>query len=76
MEIERIELTNEIVSTRFLLESSSGRLSLLDLGFDRETLIFQLRYLSYLIGYKYVPLQGELGNILIFPKLWIELQNI
>ena len=50
MEIERIELTNEIYSTLCMLEGSSGRMLLMELGFDRENLIFQLGYLSYLIG--------------------------
>ena len=63
-------LTSEIASISCLLERFSGMLLLVDLGFDRETLIFQLSYLSYLIGYKYAPAQGELSNILILPKLW------
>ena len=50
MEIKRMELTSEIASTLCLLEGSFGRLLLVDLGFDKETVIFQLRYLSYLIG--------------------------
>ena len=43
-------LTNEIASISCLLESFSEMLLLVDLGFDKETLIFQLRYLSDLIG--------------------------
>ena len=43
-------LTSEIASISCLLEIFSGMLLLVDLGFDRETLIFQLRYLSNLIG--------------------------
>ena len=50
MEIDRIELTNAIASTCYLLERFFGRLLLVDLGFGRETLIFQLRYLLDLIG--------------------------
>ena len=42
MEIERIELINEIASTWCEIERFSGRLLLVDLGFDRETLIFNL----------------------------------
>ena len=69
MEIERIECTNDIALTLCLLERFFGRVSLVDLGFDRETLIFQMRYLSDIIGYKYAPPQGELSSIIIFPKL-------
>ena len=43
-------LTNEIASISCLLENFSGMLLLVDLGLDKETLIFQLRYLSDLIG--------------------------
>ena len=42
-------LTNEIASISCLLESIPGMLLPVDLGFDREKLIFQLRYLSDLI---------------------------
>ena len=70
MEIERKELMNDISSSQWLFEGFYRRLLLVDLGLDRETLIFQIRYLSYLIGYKYVPPQGELSSILIFPQLW------
>ena len=76
MEIERMELTSEIASTLCLLEEYFEILLPVDLGFDRETIIFQLRYISYLIVYKYVPPQGKMSSILIFPKLWTELQNI
>ena len=40
MEIERIELTNEIASTLCLLEIFYGILLLVDIGVDKETLIF------------------------------------
>ena len=40
MEIERIELTNESASIGCLLQCFSGRLFLVDLRFDRETLNF------------------------------------
>ena len=62
-------LTNEIASISCLLEIFFGMLLLVDLWIDRETLIFQIRYLSNLIGYKYAPPEGALSNILIFPKL-------
>ena len=55
MEIERIELTREIASIGCLLQCFSVRLLLVDLGFDKETLIFQLRCLADLIIYKYAP---------------------
>ena len=70
MEIGRMELTSEVASSCFLLEGYFERLLLVDVGFGSETLIFQLRYLSYMIGYKYASPQGKLSNILIFPKLW------
>ena len=41
MEIERIELTNDISSIWCLLEGFYGRMILVYLGFDRETLIFK-----------------------------------
>ena len=50
MEVDMIELTSELASTLCFLEGSFGRLLLVDLGFDRETLIFQLRYILDLIG--------------------------
>ena len=62
-------LTSETASISCLLEIFSGMLLLVDLGFDKETPIFQLMYLSNLIGQKDVPPQGELSSILIFPKL-------
>ena len=43
-------LTNDIASMSCLLERFSGMLLLVDLGFDRKTLIFQPRYLSDLVG--------------------------
>ena len=37
-----------------------------DLGFVRETLIFQTWNLKIPIGHKYVPLQGEISNVPLF----------
>ena len=47
-------------------------LELAGLGFVRETLIFKSWNISYLIGYKYRPLQGEMSNVLLFLKQWRE----
>ena len=46
-----------------------------DLGFDEETLIFQLRSLVGLSDGKYVPSQGELDCILIVLRFMIESQE-
>ena len=35
-------------------------------GFVRGTLILKTWNISYLIGYKGIPLQGELSNVLLF----------
>ena len=43
-----------------------------DLGFDEETLIFQLGSLVGMSDGKYVPSQGELYCILIFMRLMME----
>ena len=40
MEIERIELTNDIASTLCFLEIFYRIILLVELGFDRETIIF------------------------------------
>ena len=42
MEIKRIELNNEITSIGCFLERFFGRLLLVELGFDKETIIFNL----------------------------------
>ena len=49
---------------------------LADLGFVRETLIFKTWNLSHLIRYKYISLQAELSNVLLFWKLWREAPKI
>ena len=41
-----------------------------DLGFDRKTLIFQLWSLANMIGGKYVPPQGDMVNVFLFPNMW------
>ena len=76
MEIERIELTNKNASTKCLLQCLSRKLLLVDLGFDRETSIFQLWNLENFIGERDVPLQGELSDGLLFPDQWTKLQTI
>ena len=69
MDMQLLPLTNDIASISCLLEIFFGILLLVDLGFDRETLIVQIRYLSDLIGYKYSPPDRKLRSIVIFPKL-------
>ena len=76
MEIERIELTSKSAPIKCLLQGLSGKLVLADLGFDKETVIFQLWYLENLIGERDTPPQGELSNVLLFPNLRTKLQNI
>ena len=41
-------------------------LELADLGFVTETLIFKTWNILDLIGYKYIYIQGELSNVLLF----------
>ena len=50
MVIKRMKLTSENASIGCLFEGYFERLLLVDLGFDKETLIFQLKYISDIIG--------------------------
>ena len=61
---KRLDLTN--------LRCPSWFRSWLDLGFVRETLIFKTWNISDLIGHKYISLQDDLSNVLIFLKQWTE----
>ena len=64
MEIEKIR------SYRFEVLDLVPKLA--DLGFVRETLIFQTWNFKLLIGQKDAPLQGKLSNVLLFWKQWWE----
>ena len=72
MEIERIVFTNKSASTKFLLQCLSEKLLLVDLGFDRETLIFQLWYIENRIRERDVPPQGELNKPPFSADMWRE----
>ena len=69
---KRITLERSPWKGPFWVEISSNVPELADLGFVRETLIFKTWNLSDIIRYKYISLQFELSNVLLFWKQWRE----
>ena len=76
MEIRIIMLTNESAPTKCLLQCLLDNCFWFTLGFDRDTIIFQLWNLVNLIGERDMPPQGELSNGFLFSNMWTKLQNI